>query len=76
VKLDGCELPEALGRGAKRDDAGWWRIPIQNTGHVEQALAQLREAGAKIASLEVAEPELEEVFVKIMRQEAVAESIR
>jgi len=76
VKLDGCELPEALGRGAKQDDAGWWRIPIQDTSHVENALGELRRAGVKIESLEVAEPELEQVFVKIMRQEAVAESIR
>ena len=38
-----------------------------DAAHVEQALARLREAGATVAALEVAEPELEEVFVKIMR---------
>jgi ABC-2 type transport system ATP-binding protein len=76
VKLDGSELPPALAVGAKRDATGWWRIPIQDTAHVENALAELRRAGAKIESLEVAEPELEQVFVKIMRQEAVVEAIR
>jgi hypothetical protein len=37
---------------------------------VEDALARLREAGSAVASLEVGEPELEEVFVKIMRSHA------
>ena len=32
----------------------------------------LVQAGASVASLEVAEPELEEVFVKIMRREEAA----
>jgi ABC-2 type transport system ATP-binding protein len=76
VKLEGCDLPASLAADARRDEAGWWRIPVQDTAHVESALARLREAGVAVESLEVAEPELEEVFVKIMRQEAVAESVR
>ena len=75
VKLEGQELPAALAAVARKDPAGWWRIPVQDTAHVENALAALRVAGVPVASLEVAEPELEEVFVKIMRQEAVAESV-
>ncbi|HUL57141.1 MAG TPA: ABC transporter ATP-binding protein [Usitatibacter sp.] len=69
VKLERGELPSALARGASQDAAGAWRIPIVDVAHVEQALRELRVAGAAIASLEVAEPELEEVFVKIMRRE-------
>jgi len=69
VKLDGCELPASLAQGATLDAAGAWRIPIVDVAHVEQALRELRAAGATVASLEVAEPELEEVFVKIMRRE-------
>jgi ABC-2 type transport system ATP-binding protein len=69
LKLDGCELPPALAAGAARDAAGWWRIPVKDTAHVEDALAELRRAGAAVSSLQVAEPELEEVFVKIMRRE-------
>ena len=75
VKLESQELPAALAAVARKDPAGWWRIPVQDTAHVENALAALRVAGVPVASLEVAEPELEEVFVKIMRQEAVAESV-
>jgi ABC-2 type transport system ATP-binding protein len=66
VKLDGCELPPSLAAGATKDGAGWHRIPVVSAAQVESALARLRESGARVANLEVAEPELEEVFVKIM----------
>jgi ABC-2 type transport system ATP-binding protein len=66
VKLDGCELPASLAAGATQDGAGWHRIPVESAAQVEDALARLRESGARVAHLEVAEPELEEVFVKIM----------
>ena len=72
VKLEGGELPAPLAARAAAEAGGWWRLPIADVAHVEQALAQLRAAGANVASLEVAEPELEEVFVKIMRREARA----
>jgi ABC-2 type transport system ATP-binding protein len=66
VKLEDGELPASLAAGASVDEFGWHRIPVGNAAEVESALARLREAGARVASLEVAEPELEEVFVKIM----------
>jgi ABC-2 type transport system ATP-binding protein len=69
VQLVGCGLPPALAAGAAAEAGGWWRIPLADVARVERVLAQLREAGATVASIEVAEPELEEVFVKIMRRE-------
>jgi ABC-2 type transport system ATP-binding protein len=66
VKLEGCELPRSLAAHATLDPAGWHRIPVESTAQVESALARLREAGATVTNLEVTEPELEEVFVKIM----------
>lgn len=66
VKLDDCELPESFARQATVDPDGWHRIPVESATQVESALARLREAGVRVAHLEVAEPELEEVFVKIM----------
>ena len=69
VKLERGELPASLAAGATREASGAWRIPIVDVAHVEQALRELREAGAAVESLEVAEPELEAVFVKIMRRE-------
>ena len=72
VKLESGALPAPLAARASAEPGGWWRLPIEDVAHVEQALAQLRAAGADVASLEVTEPELEEVFVKIMRREAHA----
>ncbi|HET9576625.1 MAG TPA: ABC transporter ATP-binding protein [Usitatibacter sp.] len=72
VKLEGCELPATLAADATAEPGGYWRIPVEDVQHVETALARLREAGATVASLEVAEPELEEVFLRIMRREDMA----
>ena len=66
VKLESGTLPPALAARAQADPAGGFRIPIADVAHAEEALRELRTAGAAVASLEVAEPELEEVFVKIM----------
>jgi ABC-2 type transport system ATP-binding protein len=70
VKLDRGALPPALALKATCEPSGAWRIPVDDMAHVEQALVQMREAGTAVASLEVGEPELEEVFVKIMRAHA------
>jgi ABC-2 type transport system ATP-binding protein len=67
VKLASGPLPASLAGAATREPSGWWRIPVEGAAHIEAALARLREAGAAVESLEVAEPELEEVFVRIMR---------
>ena len=75
VKLEGRELPASLVEGASLDASGWHRIPIENAAQVESALARLREAGVKVANLEVAEPELEEVFVKIMARNESAQRV-
>jgi len=69
VKLARGTLPGALLADAVREPGGGWRIPIADMAQVERSLAQLREAGAAVESLEVAEPELEEVFVRIMRRD-------
>jgi ABC-2 type transport system ATP-binding protein len=72
VQLVNCGLPPRLAQHAAAEAGGWWRIALADVAQVEDALAQLRAAGAAVASLEVAEPELEEVFVKIMRREDAA----
>ena len=69
VKPASGELSPALAAAAARETSGWWRIPVEDLAHVESALARLREAGVELSGLEVAEPELEEVFVKIMHRE-------
>ncbi len=76
VRFAGCELPAALSAGASLDAEGAWRLPVEGAAQVETALARLREAGARIEHLEVAEPELEEVFVKIMAKAGDATGAR
>ena len=67
VKL-GCELPTSLlGQRASQDGA-WHNFSIQDYNEVETVLAHLRASGATITNMEVTEPELEDVFVKIMHQ--------
>ena len=70
VKLEAGTLPPGLALRATAEPSGAWRIAIDDIAHVERVLLQLREAGCAVASLEVGEPELEEVFVKIMRAHA------
>jgi len=70
VKLDGSTLPASLAAGSVDEGEGWWRLPVPDVAHVEGMLARLREAGASVGNLEVSEPELEEVFVRIMRETA------
>ena len=72
VKLASGALPPELAARATPETGGGWRIPIADLAHVEDALGRLRAAGVEVASLEVAEPELEEVFVKIMRSARAA----
>jgi ABC-2 type transport system ATP-binding protein len=76
VKFSGCEMPDALASGASRGIDGSWRLPVAGAAQVETALGRLREAGARIETLEVAEPELEEVFVKIMARAGDAPGLR
>jgi ABC-2 type transport system ATP-binding protein len=70
VKLEEGSLPPELAAQAADEGGGWWCLPVSDVARVENALARLREAGVSIANLEVSEPDLEEVFVKVMRREA------
>jgi ABC-2 type transport system ATP-binding protein len=70
VKLEGPAPAGAFAAQAVQEAGGWWRLPVPDVAHVESALARLREAGATVGNIEVSEPELEEVFVRIMREAA------
>jgi len=67
VKLDGT-LPQALVDLRSRHEGAWHFFPIHDYDEVETRLAQLRSSGVHITNLEVAEPDLEEVFVKLMHR--------
>ena len=67
VKLDG-ELPATQLASRTRHAGAWHHFAIHDLAEVETILAALREAGAHITSMEVAEPDLEEVFVNVMNK--------
>jgi len=67
VKLSGA-LPPAMTERRAKQEGDWHFFEIHDYAEVETRLAQLRNAGAHIVNLEVAEPDLEEVFVKLMHR--------
>lgn len=69
IKLQGDLPPEVLSRRTRQDGA-WHCFSIHEYVEVENTLKWLRETGAHIENLEVTEPDLEQVFVKLMRGNA------
>jgi ABC-2 type transport system ATP-binding protein len=59
------EVAEALG-GAVSE--GWVDFSIDAAPEVETLLARLREAGAGVCGISVGEPDLEQVFLEVMRR--------
>jgi ABC-2 type transport system ATP-binding protein len=71
VRFDG-ETPAAL-RGYVAAEQGTSRtIRLDSHADVEPALAALRAAGCRVSEMELLQPDLEEVFVQIMRGPAPA----
>ena len=66
VRFEG-EVPARLARLAVASEAGRYTFKLAEYGDVETALAELRTAGCRILEMEVIQPDLEEVFVQIMR---------
>src|SRR5215475_12092388 len=69
VRLEG-RAPAALAPRATASESGRYTFKLDDYAEVEGALAALREAGCRILEMELVQPDLEEVFVQIMRGEA------
>ena len=65
VKLAGA-LPATLAGRAVELEGGWSAFTLHALEEVEPMLRQLRESGAVIERMEVSEPDLEQVFVRVM----------
>ena len=59
-------MPAAIAERSVREDDGTLACRIGRCEEVETVLRTLREAGAEVEDLELAKPDLEEVFVRIM----------
>jgi ABC-2 type transport system ATP-binding protein len=67
VKLDG-DLRADLVPARSKQEGPWHHFSIHEYADVERLLARLREGGHSIQKMEVTEPDLEEVFVKVMNK--------
>lgn len=54
--------------GTAKEDEGWWSLPFDTFAEVEGVLATLRTNEFAIADLEIGKPDLEEVFIRVMRE--------
>jgi ABC-2 type transport system ATP-binding protein len=68
LRLDCETLPEGLAAEVLSSDAGHYALRLRDHGGLELVLRQLREAGATIRELELEPPDLEEVFLRVMRK--------
>jgi len=66
----GKSLPASLLERATSLPAGRYRLGLENFAEVEQILALCRSSSLEIKELEVGQADLEEVFVRIMRDAA------
>jgi ABC-2 type transport system ATP-binding protein len=53
---------------AQREDDGAIRLALPDYAEVERVMAALREAGVAVLEMEIMQPDLEEIFVQIMRK--------
>jgi ABC-2 type transport system ATP-binding protein len=73
VRLSGNDLPPELAALVHHADDRGHVLKLKSFDEVEPRLAALRAAGCRIDEMEVAQPDLEEVFVEIMQRESAAE---
>jgi ABC-2 type transport system ATP-binding protein len=71
LKLAPHRLPDALKPLLAQENEAGFRLALPSYDEVEHVMAALRTAGAKVQEMEVMQPDLEEVFVKIMNRERV-----
>ena len=61
-------LPEALAAKRAKQVGAWQHYSIHDVADVEALLGEFRAAGVSILKMEVSEPDLEEVFLKVMHK--------
>jgi ABC-2 type transport system ATP-binding protein len=76
LRLASGALPPDIAARAQLDPTGRHMVPIDDYSQVGDVLLALKAAGAAIADMEVTEPDLEDVFLRIMRREEAATAAR
>lgn len=67
LKLSPAELPTTFLAPLIRDKNGYYLLKISDYAQVETILASIREANMQIVDMEILQPDLEEVFVNMMK---------
>jgi ABC-2 type transport system ATP-binding protein len=70
LKLASGQIPEAIAPKGRQGPGDIWQFPIHDLAEVDPILGAIRAAGGTIGHLELTEPDLEEVFLKIMAKAA------
>jgi ABC-2 type transport system ATP-binding protein len=68
LRLAGAALPAELAARVRDSRDAVHTLRLRSYAEVEGVLAQVREAGAQIEELELLQPDLEDVFVQIMKE--------
>lgn len=70
IRLASGEMPDALKtrhKGEKAASSDTWTLAVNRPDDIEPILRALRQAGAAVADIRLKQPDLEEVFVRIMQ---------
>lgn len=67
LRLEPPQLPEALQPKLVSQEGEVFRLTLRNYAELETLLAALREAGVAVKDLEVTKPDLEDVFLELVR---------
>ena len=68
LRLAGAALPAALAGRVRDSRDALHTLRLRSYAEVEGVLTQVREAGAQIEEMELLQPDLEDVFVQIMKE--------
>ena len=68
LRLAGGALPPALAALARDSRDAVHTLRLRSYAQVESVLAEVRAAGARIEELELLQPDLEDVFVQVMKE--------
>ncbi len=68
LRLQGDSALPAGVAGQSESKGGYWNLPLDRFADIESILARVRDAGCIIEDMEIAKPDLEDVFVKVMNQ--------
>jgi len=76
LRVDPDRLPERWpARVAERMEGGGYRLALKTYDELESLMHELRQAHVRVVEMEVMQPDLEEVFVQIMREQVNRKSV-